>query len=383
MKTFQRVLFAGGALILSAALQGKAAPGPSDPASTATPIKHLVIIYDENVSFDHYFATYPNAANPKGEPVFHATTDTPAVNGLKQALLEQNPNRMPPFRLKRSEAVTADQDHEYSNEQEAYDDGRMDRFVQGTGKGTPGLVMGYFDGNTVTALWNYAQHFTLSDNAFTDTYGPSTPGALEIIAGQTHGAVWTTHPGLPPDWNRDPRTLRDAMGHLTLIGDVDPAGDKCSSSRGQIRMTGHNIGDLLNTAGISWGNFMGGFDLERPHADGEKGCSAGTFLPNIGKKIPDYIPHHNGFQYYPSTANPSHARPGSLSAIGHSFGADGKTPDPANHQYDLEDFFEAVRSRNFPAVSYLKAPAFQDAHAGYSNPVDEQAFLVRVLNFLQ
>src|SRR6202011_2247326 len=39
-------------------------------AATATPIKHVVVIYNENVSFDHYFATYPNAANPSGEPAF-------------------------------------------------------------------------------------------------------------------------------------------------------------------------------------------------------------------------------------------------------------------------------------------------------------------------
>lgn len=386
MKAFQTLrymLFAGGTLVLAATLPGKAAPGHPDLAPTATPIRHLVIIYDENVSFDHYFATYPKALNPGGEPAFHAAAGTPAVNGLSTALQEHNPNVLPPFRLKRSEAATADQDHEYSNEQEAYDGGRMDRFVQGTGKGKLGLVMGYFDGNTVTALWNYAQHFTLSDNTFTDTYGPSTPGALEVIAGQTHGALWATHPGPASTWNSDPRTLQDATGHLTLIGDVDPAGDKCSSSPYQIRMAGHNIGDLLNAAGVSWGNFMGGFNLERFHADGEKGCGAGTLSPGIGKKIPDYIPHHNGFQYYPSTANPSHARPSSLSAVGHSFEADGKTPEPANHQYDLEDFFDAVRTGNFPAVSYLKAPAFQDAHAGYSNPVDEQAFLVRVLNFLQ
>ena len=43
---------------------GHAAPPPSD--ATATPIKHLVVIYQENVSFDHYFATYPQAANPAG-----------------------------------------------------------------------------------------------------------------------------------------------------------------------------------------------------------------------------------------------------------------------------------------------------------------------------
>jgi phospholipase C len=55
---------------------------PSARVDTATPIKHLVVIFQENVSFDHYFGTYPNAQNPSGEPPFFANPDTPSVNGL-------------------------------------------------------------------------------------------------------------------------------------------------------------------------------------------------------------------------------------------------------------------------------------------------------------
>src|SRR5579871_3276908 len=54
---------------------------------TATPIKHIVVIFGENISFDHYFGTYPNATNPPGEPLFHARKGTPSVNGLNGALL--------------------------------------------------------------------------------------------------------------------------------------------------------------------------------------------------------------------------------------------------------------------------------------------------------
>jgi phospholipase C len=97
----------------------------------------------------------------------------------------------------------------------------------------------------------------------------------------------------------------------------------------------------------------------------------------------DYIPHHNWFQYFASTANPTHARPASVAAIGHSLQPDGKTPDPANHQYDLTDFYAALKAGNFPAVSYIKLPAYQDGHAGYSDPLDEQAGTVELLNFLQ
>lgn len=58
-------------------------------------------------------------------------------------------------------------------------------------------------------------------------------------------------------------------------------------------------------------------------------------------------------------------------------------PDPANHEYDIHDFFDALKAGNLPAVSFLKAPAFQDGHAGYSDPLDEQNFIVDTLNTLQ
>jgi phospholipase C len=101
------------------------------PAPTTTPINHIVVIFDENISFDHYFATYPNAANPVGEPAFTPLPNTPAVNGLSGALLTNNPNLNPangtgalgPFRLDRSQAATADQNHNYTPEQMALHEG--------------------------------------------------------------------------------------------------------------------------------------------------------------------------------------------------------------------------------------------------------------------
>src|SRR3981081_4460589 len=105
-------------------------------SATATPIQHLVVIFQENVSFDHYFATYPNALNPPGEPRFEARPDTPSFNGLNESLLApNNPNSVQPFRLDRSQFETADQDHAYGDEQRAYDSGLMDRFVEHVGRG--------------------------------------------------------------------------------------------------------------------------------------------------------------------------------------------------------------------------------------------------------
>ena len=64
---------------------------------TATPIQHLVVIFDENISFDHYFGVYPHALNPPGEPRFTAATDTPLINGLYKVLLTDNPNLANPL----------------------------------------------------------------------------------------------------------------------------------------------------------------------------------------------------------------------------------------------------------------------------------------------
>jgi phospholipase C len=387
----------GAAAVVSCAGSAALAHSPSffgGGDQTATPIKHLVVIYDENVSFDHYYATYPSATNPSGEPRFRALPGTPKVNNLSNAhLLTHNPNftnplngtnAANPFRLDRTQAATADQNHGYTAEQEAYDGGKADLFPLDTGSGTAGgvgafgtkgQVMGYYDGNTVTALWNYAQHFAMSDNAYSDTYGPSTPGALEAVSGQTNGVdlVQTTSSSY---------YIQDGAGGINLISDVDPAYDICSSTTNQVQMLGKNIGDLLNARDISWGGFMGGFNLGITNANGTTGCGRNTTSAVTGVAESDYIQHHNWFQYFKSTANPTHARPQSVWSVGHTYDGN-RQLDPANHEYDVDDFYAAVRAGNFPAVSFLKAPAYQDGHAGYSDPLDEQAWIAKVVNFLE
>ncbi len=368
---------------------------------TVTPIKHLVVIYDENVSFDHYFGTYPVATNPAGEPAFTALPGTPGVDGLTSALLTNNPNASNPkngagaanpFRLDRTQAFTADQNHAYTAEQQAYDGGAADLFPLYTGRGTAGgsgafgtsgQVMGYFDGNTVTALWNYAQHYAMSDNAYTNTYGPSTPGALEAVSGQTGGMQIIATTKQPFTLAAYSYYIADGQGGFTMINDVDPGYDSCSSATDQVMMSGKNIGDLLNAKNISWGGFMGGFDLSTTNSNGSTGCKRSTYSATVAQNVTDYIPHHNWFQYYKSTSNPTHARPSTTLAIGHTLELDDYTVDPANHQYGLNDFVAALKAGDFPAVSYIKMPAYQDGHAGYSDPLDEQDGVVKLINFLE
>src|SRR6202007_1061249 len=197
---------------------------------------------------------------------------------------------------------------------------------------------------------------------------PSTPGAINLVSGQTNGAT--------NDLNGPGALVDDGNGGLTDVGDADPGGDVCSTTTGEtFQMTGQNIGNLLNAAGVTWGFFEGGFDLSIVNSNGTTGCGRKTTSAVTKTLKADYIPHHQPFQYYPSTANPTHARPASIWEVGH----DGA----ANHQYDTLDFFAAVKAGNFPAVSFLKAPGFQDGHAGYSDPLDEQTFVVDLINFLQ
>jgi len=356
--------------------------------ATATPIQYLVVIFNENVSFDHYFGTYPNALNPKGEPKFVAKSNTPTVNGLNFTLMNYNPNlnsangtgAANPFRLDRSQAYTNDQDHAYTPEQQAFDSGLMDLFPLNTGTAGPppsgsgpsqtnGLVMGYFDGNTVTAMWNYAQYFALNDNSHGTTFGPSTPGLINLISGQTNGVVNTVN-GTGDEVNGGPD------GSLTMIGDADPTGDVCSSpTRAQGNMSSLTIGDLLNAAGVTWGTFMGGFNLDIVNSNGTTGCDRSTTSQVTGVTEKDYTPHHSLSSYWPSIANPQHTRPAGLSEIGNN--------GPANHDYDIQDFYAAAQAGYLPAVSFLKAPSYQDAHPGYSDPLDEQNFVVTTINFLE
>jgi phospholipase C len=436
----------------------KHATAAATATATATPIQHLVVIFQENVSFDHYFGTYPNAANGSGQPLI-AKRNTPAANGLANTpgaggtgtLLTNNPNRdsggnqINPRRLDPSninDVLTCDQDHAYAHEQKAFDGGAMDKFVTtvGNGSGHSGTgqpcrasdVMNYYDGNTVTGFWNYAQHFSMSDNSFGTTFGPSSPGALNLVSGET-GNVGQMINGAATNGD----TVSNGQGGASLINDGQPYYDDCSV-RDAVTMSGTNVGDSLTAAGLSWGFFQGGFRPTTTFAAATSGISppepTSTFIPdqfkgkfatapasdqglcnavhpvgvaiggtggttpvgtgtNYGNKD-DYIPHHEPFQHYASTANPHHLPPASLAAIGtDTQTTTGGVPqfDTANHQYDSSDFDALVGAishgflspDHLPAVSFLKAPGYQDGHAGYSDPYDEQQFIVNEINALQ
>jgi phospholipase C len=379
-----------------------------DHSKTATPIKHVVVIFDENESFDHYFGTYPYAANTDGTP-FVAKPGTPTVNGLYSEitskgpigpLLTDNPNEYNPQRLTNAEALTSDQNHSDVPEQLADDDNKDDAFVQNTESSTPtngcgaedcapGIVMDYFDGNTVTGLWNYAQNYAMSDNDFDTAFGPSSPGAINVVSGNTSGgyavdAYGTSTAGTKTTATGDVSAL-GSNGTGTIYGDIDPFYDQCSDNSHTVTspegvLTGKNIGDLLNSSHVTWGWFQGGFTPSSTDSEGAV-CNSEHELTSNGTSVSeevDYVPHHEPFQFYASTANPAHLPPSSLNEIGYT--------DQANHQYDISDFSDALAGTGgatLPAVSYLKPPKYENAHPGNSDPLLEQQFVVNTVNQIE
>jgi|SRR5579871_6855145 len=340
------------ATILLGLLPATGALAFQNSPATATPIKHLVVIFQENTSFDHYFATYPSAANPAGETPFVAKPNTPGVNGLSGPLLANNPNSTAPFRLDPAQALTCDNDNHYTDEQKAYDHGLLDKFPENTsatGAGcTPALVMGYYDGNTVTAIWNYAQNFAMSDNFFATDFGTTVMGHLNLLAGQTHQANTLAAAG--------------TIVNGSVVANINPVDDDCTKGA-TVRMTGKNVGDLLNAKGVSWGWFYTEFDPVAT-VNGAARCNA------------NYNAHYAPFQYWQSTANPHHLPPLSAAMIGQT--------DQANHNYSLNDLLTIVaQGGTLPAVTFIKATSDQTGHPADGTPLQEQAFLAQTVNFLE
>ncbi len=304
--------------------------------------------------------------------------------------------------------LTCDQDHDYTDEQQAFDSGKMDKFVQSHrhrrrhGPDRCRLqgqdrVMDYYDGNTVTALWNYAQHYSMSDDSFGTTFGPSAPGAINLVSGDT-GNVDTSHsannPSLSTSTSPDGDLTANGKGGYSLTSDAQPYWDDCST-RDAVAMSGTNIGDCSELSAGSRGvGSRAASGRRRPTrraltAIGQTGQSDATFIPDefanagFNKSVPhssnqglcnavhpvgvalggtgqwgykdDYIPHHEPFQFYASTANPHHltiptdsSGQDTLAGLA-TVGRDTQSYvngvpqfNTPNHQYDTSDFNQLV-----------------------------------------
>jgi phospholipase C len=363
--------------------------------NTTTPIKHLVVIYDENQSFDHLFGTYPYAENtdgtsfcpqpgtaglptstesvntelgaglvPKttlGAPVtkggcatYQGVTPNPEAGASPPVAdtAEPNPNEYQPQRIPDTAAVTCDNNHSYTPEEEAVDGGAMDKFVQftsanctipGATNSSPGIGMDYYDGNTDTGLWNYAQRYGMSDNSWDATFGPTMIGSLNMFGATTYSSITGS----------------------TYISNTNPVWDDIDGQSGE--MGGGNIGTLMNERGVSWGWFEEGFQTPSTsdsNVDGHSSAMFGSIYDT-----PDW---------WQATSNEDHTASAANNEIGFS--------GPANHQYDTPEFFESLEGTGgaaLPAVSFLRADVVRTGHPSSSDPLDEQEWIESDVNAVE
>jgi phospholipase C len=320
------------------------AESESDGGGTRSPIKHTIILYQENISFDHYFGTYGHGSNgiPAGSTLTYSNGTSTWGPFAPTQLLGTTQSR------------TCDVDHSYTDMIQMVNHGAMNQFLQfGNDKtvGTPSTTCPKFEtltppGTGATALanayytgtagdpnaplqnyWKLASQYTLADNFFQGVYGPSTPGAEWLVAAT----------------NNTP-------------GDPNPIGDVCNDYPASISPQNiPNLGAEASAAGISWGWFQGGF---------------GTCTPTA---VNGYSPHHDPFQYFTSTADLTHAW---------AYDPNLSYPQANRHQRDISVFDAALAGTpvsgtvpTLPAISWVKAPQIDDGHPGYSGPALEDAFV--------
>jgi phospholipase C len=145
------------------------------PAPT-TQIQHIIIIEQENHSFDNFFSTFPNLF--------------PSYGIAGEKCQPANGKCISPFDGDFTNAEYFDYLHFTPNGLAAYDFGKMDGFVSsqlGGSVSQPDNVMAYFTNLSIPNYWNYASYYTLDANFFASAYGASYENHLYPVAGQSGG----------------------------------------------------------------------------------------------------------------------------------------------------------------------------------------------------
>src|SRR5713226_2344259 len=148
----------------------------SASSGAATPIQHVIIIVQENHSFDNYFGTYPTA---NGTRLDSTTSQLTQVNGLPgQVCLSYISSCVSPH-------LSTSQDQ--SNPVEGQLTYEMDYSKRGTGFATYSgpQSMAYLDYHSIAGYWDYAEEYGLGDNYFAPVLSTTTPNRLMLLAGDT------------------------------------------------------------------------------------------------------------------------------------------------------------------------------------------------------
>lgn len=470
--------------------------------STKTPIKHVIILLLENQSFDSIFGTYPLAQNNIGENPFYPKANTPIPNNLLtidpltgQNYLTSNRNvgqngigNVNPIRFSPYQELTSFEGNGYTRLQIDVNNGLMNHYILNQPNQLPikydnkefdatygngaNVVMAYWDGNSYTGLWNYAQYYSMSDNCFTTGYGESIVGGINWGSGN-NSPIIPEYPDLLIDVNllkiisqlfsADPQLplippgvefvrwgdILNEINDVALFNWIFPKNDlvlilflveyfkvippelqstfKFPNTSGIVQFvqqftsnfisSSHKeIGDLLNKKSITWGSFLAGWLPQRPFDPNQIVIPFYDIFislghPEVNNELAAIIPNYNNLLfsshvslnpypplgaggatiaeiigpvadlsdiqpsiYYRSTTNVNITPPNSLLNVGTS------NDGGANHNYDLNIFFNALDIGVLPAVSYIRLPSYQNNHNEESNAFDSQFGIINLVN---
>jgi phospholipase C len=362
MGIVRRRLLAAAPFLLSLVLTVALAPGAAPATGTAglEQLEHLIVIYEENWSFDGLFGRFPGAngianagaaatqVNREGQP--YATLPPPSALGQPPSVPDPRfPAALPngPFNLAPyvpPDGRARDMVHRFYQEQQQINGGRMNQYVAWTDGG--GLVMGYYDAAD-WPLGRLAQQYTLADNFFHAAYGGSMLNHLWLVCACT--PRWPEAPAhLVAQLDADGRLVRDGVvspdGYV--VNQVEPFNEPHAPTAPDADrlppLTPPTIGDRLSERGVSWAWYGGGW----PEAA-------------AGSPPPGFAFHHQPFNYFAGYAPNTAAR--------------------AAHLKGETAFRDALRDGTLPAVAFVKPVGPLSMHPGRGSFDAGQAHLMELV----
>jgi acid phosphatase len=331
-------------------------------------VRHVIVIYMENWSFDGQFGRFPGAngiANA-GDTIRQVRKDGSPYMTLPQPLFQGRPDlRLPadlpvrPFDLARyvpPDQLTDNLVHLFYQEQYQINGGRMDKFVAWNDAGGDhgGLAMSYYD-VTDMPVGQLARQYTLCDNFFHSAFGGSWLNHMWLISART--PYWPEAPGdmvaqldasgvLIPGTRQDAEVTPDGYAVNTVFPAHPPYPENVPPERRLPPQTAPTIGDRLSARGVSWAWYAEGWN------DAAAGHPAKLFQF-----------HHQPFAYFARYA------PG--------------TPERARHLKDGADFFRDLAAGSLPAVAFVKPLGDQNEHPGYATLAAGQRHVARLVKAVQ
>jgi phospholipase C len=328
-------------------------------------IQHVIVIYQENWSFDGLYGKFPGAdgiANA-GDRVKQIKKDGTPYLTLPQPLdtAKKPPIPDPRFpadlpvapydaaRFVPPDQKTGDIVNHALQEERQINGGRMDGFVGWSDNG--GLALSYYDA-TELPVGRLAQQYTLADRFFHSAFDGSLFNHFWLVCACT------------PQWPDAPANLRiglDAQGNVVKDGSVTPDGYVVHTVYSTNRpypasikdpaqlmppLTVPTIGDRLSEKGISWAWYAGGWkDAVAGHPD------------------PSFQFHHQPFNYFAPYSEGAAARD--------------------EHLKDAEDFVAALSTGTLPAVSFVKPIGAKNEHLGYATLLEGQEYVAGLVKRVQ